>query len=110
MIVHKKKDYTFISSEKNSLTAFKNLLFENINDFKSVHLVIEINQKIITKNKDFSLFLKLAAQKKKSGTSFVIVNSIVNADDFPDHINIVPTLQEAEDILEMEAIERKLGF
>ena len=29
---------------------------------------------------------------------------------FAESINIVPTLQEAEDILEMEAIERSLGF
>ena len=31
-------------------------------------------------------------------------------DDFPDNFNIVPTLQEAEDVIEMENIERDLGF
>lgn len=31
-------------------------------------------------------------------------------DDFPENFNIVPTLIEAVDILEMEAMERELGF
>ena len=51
-----------------------------------------------------------AEQKKENGTSFVVLNSSVNADDFAENLNIVPTLQEAEDILEMETIERELGF
>ena len=34
----------------------------------------------------------------------------VDADDFPETFNIVPTLQEAKDVLEMEEIERELGF
>ena len=34
----------------------------------------------------------------------------IDIDDFPESINIVPTLQEAKDIMEMEAIERDLGF
>jgi hypothetical protein len=31
-------------------------------------------------------------------------------DDFPENFNIVPTLTEAEDVLEMESMERELGF
>ena len=54
--------------------------------------------------------MKIAEQKKENGTSFVVLNSSVNADDFDENLNIVPTLQEAQDILEMENIERELGF
>ena len=39
-----------------------------------------------------------------------MVNANIDIDDFPDYFNIVPTLQEAEDVIEMEAIERELGF
>jgi hypothetical protein len=42
--------------------------------------------------------------------SFVMVKPNIDIDDFPETLNIVPTLQEAEDVLEMEAIERDLGF
>ena len=42
--------------------------------------------------------------------SFVLVVKGIDADDFPDELNIVPTLIEANDILEMDNIERDLGF
>lgn len=54
--------------------------------------------------------MDIAEEKQQNGTSFVIVNSVIDIDNFPENLNIVPTLQEAEDILEMEAIERELGF
>ena len=39
----------------------------------------------------------------------LIANS-ENIDEIPEELNMVPTLIEAQDILEMEAIERDLGF
>ena len=48
--------------------------------------------------------------------SFILdkVLDLLNAkhynDKIPDELNVVPTLIEAEDLLEMEAIERDLGF
>ena len=74
------------------------------------HVVLQISEEINIENKEFSLFLKIAEQKQEQGTSFVIINAVVHIDMFPEFMNIVPTLQEAEDILEMEAIERSLGF
>ncbi|MEJ6675916.1 MAG: hypothetical protein QNK88_10515 [Polaribacter sp.] len=110
MIVDKKDKYTLISSNEHSLKAFQSSFFEMIEAFKKVHVVLQISEEINIKNKEFSLFLNIAEQKKEEGTSFVIINSVVNIDMFAESINIVPTLQEAEDILEMEAIERSLGF
>ena len=54
--------------------------------------------------------MNIAEQKKQDGTSFVLINSTLNISDFPDYLNIVPTFQEAEDVIEMEIIERELGF
>jgi hypothetical protein len=42
--------------------------------------------------------------------SFVIVVNGIDADKVPDEIVTVPTISEAEDIIEMENIERDLGF
>jgi len=52
----------------------------------------------------------IAKTKKSEGFSFVIVISEVNADNYPEELNIVPTLTEAEDVIDMENIERELGF
>jgi hypothetical protein len=92
MQIKEATNYTLISSDEDS--------------FK----VLQISEELSIDKKDFLLFLKIAEQKKENGTSFVVLNSSVNADDFAENLNIVPTLQEAEDILEMETIERELGF
>jgi len=42
--------------------------------------------------------------------SFVIVFNGINIDNIPEDIVVVPTLTEAKDIIEMENIERDLGF
>ena len=50
------------------------------------------------------LFLKEILKPKKG--SFVIVCST----SFSEELNIVPTMQEAFDYIEMEEIERQLNF
>ena len=56
------------------------------------------------------LFLNLSEIHKQNGASFVLICSEINIDAIPDEINVVPTFTEAIDILEMDAIERDLGF
>jgi hypothetical protein len=56
------------------------------------------------------MFMKVNTQHRATKQSFVIVTNTVNPDDIPEELFVVPTLQEAEDIIEMEEIERDLGF
>ena len=110
MQIKEATNYTLISSDEDSFKEFQKSVFKKINDFDKNHLILQISEELSIDKKDFLLFLKIAEQKKENGTSFVVLNSSVNADDFAENLNIVPTLQEAEDILEMETIERELGF
>ena len=110
MQIKEATNYTLISSDEDSFKEFQTSVFKKINDFEKNHLIVQISEELNIDKKDFLLFLKIAKQKKENGTSFVVLNSSVNADDFAENLNIVPTLQEAEDILEMETIERELGF
>ena len=110
MQIKEANNYTLISSDEDSFKEFQKSVFKKINDFDKNHLIIQISEELSIDKKDFLLFLKIAEQKKENGTSFVVLNSSVNADDFDENLNIVPTLQEAQDILEMENIERELGF
>lgn len=110
MLIEKKENYTLISSDENSLIEFQESISKKRKELEKEHLVLKISDDIEISNSKFLLFLEIAEQKQQNGTSFVVINSTINPDDFPEHLNIVPTLQEAEDILEMEAIERELGF
>ena len=55
-------------------------------------------------------FLKTSNLHRKTKQSFVIVNDAIDIDEVPFEMIVVPTLQEAGDIVEMEEIERDLGF
>ncbi len=110
MQVEKRENYTLITSDEKLFSDFYNSFLKEIKSLEKEHLILEILDDVNSSSKDFLLFLNIAKQKKEDGTSFVIVNNKVNIDDFPETFNIVPTFQEAEDVLEMEAIERELGF
>ncbi|PQB06312.1 hypothetical protein BST83_03285 [Polaribacter filamentus] len=108
MIVEKKENYTFISSDEDSFSDFYTSFLRLQKNRKEEHLVLQISNNINITQEEFSLFL--INIKKEPDKSFVIVYNKVNIDDLPQNLNIVPTLLEAEDILEMEAMERELGF
>lgn len=110
MLVTKRKKYTLISSDESSFSDFFSLFLAKKDDFEKKHLVVMISDNTSARKKDFMSFLDFSEKKKENGISFVIVNSTINIDDFPGNFNIVPTIIEAEDILEMEEIERELDF
>ncbi len=56
------------------------------------------------------LFLPLAKAHKKAKKSLVIVADAIDFNAVPQTITVVPSLLEANDIIEMEEIERDLGF
>ena len=56
------------------------------------------------------LFMPLSKLHKKAKKSFVIVTSDFDYNAVPEKLTVVPSLLEAHDIIEMEEIERDLGF
>jgi hypothetical protein len=108
MQTEKKSSYTLITSNENSFSEFYTAFLEK--GITKDHIIIQFSDAFNITKKNLSLFLDFARSKKENGTSFVVVTTEVDIDDFPETFNIVPTLSEAEDILEMEAIERELGF
>jgi uncharacterized protein YecE (DUF72 family) len=108
MQTEKKSNYILITSDENSFSEFYTAFLEK--GITKDHIIIQFSDAFNITKKNLSLFLDFARSKKENGTSFVVVTTEVDIDDFPETFNIVPTLSEAEDILEMEAIERELGF
>lgn len=110
MVVTKKDTYTHIKPTQISVAEFFEIFKEKFKEFKGQHLIIDFSDKINIEIKEILLFLKLSVQHRKNGTSFVLVSEGISIDDLPDELNVVPTFNEALDILEMDAIERDLGF
>ena len=60
--------------------------------------------------KEILLFSHIGAEHKNNNKSFVIVYNGIDIDALPNDLMVVPTLTEAEDIIEIEEIERDLGI
>ena len=56
------------------------------------------------------MFSDLSKAHQKGKKSFVIVADGIDFNVVPTKLIVVPSLQEAHDIIEMEEIERDLGF
>ena len=110
MVLEKKENYTLISSNETSFSDFYISFLKRGNELEKENVILEIFDEINISKEDYLLLLSIAQQKKENGTSFVMVYNNINIDDLSENFNIVPTLIEAEDILEMEAMERELGF
>jgi hypothetical protein len=110
MIISKEKSHTLIKPTQISVVQFFEEFKDHYPEFKGENIIIDFSNKINIEIKEIFLFLKLSELHRKNGTSFVLVCKGISIDDLPDELNVVPTFNEALDILEMDAIERDLGF
>lgn len=110
MIVEDKKEYVLINPDENSFSSFFSNFEKEHSSYGEKHLIIQILEKFPVSKENIFLFLSYAVGHQENGTSFVIIVNDVDIDDFPETLNIVPTLVEAQDIIEMENIQRELGF
>lgn len=107
MTVKQHPKFVLISLSQETFSA--DSLSEIVTFYKEQNIVLDTNYTHILK-KNVSLFLKLSKQCSKNGTSFVIFDTENASNEVHDNLNIVPTLIEAEDLIDMEHIERQLGF
>ncbi|WP_088323202.1 hypothetical protein [Polaribacter tangerinus] len=110
MQIQKKDTHILVIANENSFVDFKSNFDAKFKEFKESNLIVQFSEHINIKTKDFLVFLEIAKKHTLTKLSFVVVCKTANVDELPEELNVVPTLQEAEDILEMEAIERELGF
>ncbi|WP_422104299.1 ribonuclease Z [Winogradskyella sp.] len=110
MIVDRDGHITIIAQENASVSALITTIEQSYDKYKNYHLIVRLSslEKILLE--DIIEFLRLSNTHRSAKKSFVVVSDKVNLDEMPDEIVVVPTIQEAYDIIEMEDIERDLGF
>lgn len=110
MIVEKIDIATICKSDEKAINDFIVNFSKKFTNFKNENLIIDISDNKGEKTENILLFLQYSEKHRKNGMSFVIVFEGINYDDIPNQIIAVPTLEEAKDIIEMENIEKDLGF
>ena len=107
MTIEQHNSTTIIIQDKTTISEFSTKLSVLHERFKDSDLIVQLKNATTT---SLDSLISLSSTHRLLNRSFVIVSSQLNQDDFEDDFIVVPTLQEAHDYIEMELIQRDLGF
>ena len=110
MIFDKDDHATIVFQESPSLPKFLEGLRNSYARIKNDNLIINLTSFNRLSATDLLEFLSLSDKHRAAGHSFILVTKKVSYDEVPEEINVVPTIQEARDLIEMEEIERDLDL
>lgn len=110
MKVEHKTHTTIIKDTEGNLSEFLQKVTNQYDAFKERNLILDVSRDKSVDIKGIKSFSDLSKKHKKIKKSFVIVAENIDFNDVPASMLVVPTLLEAHDMIEMEEIERDLGF
>jgi hypothetical protein len=110
MKVEQKGHTTIIKDTKGNFANFIAKVEEQFNTFKEKNLIIDVSHNENLAITEFSLAKGLVEKYKKEKKTLVLVAENIDFNKTPANLLVVPTILEAHDIIEMEEIERDLGF
>ncbi|MFK5973564.1 MAG: ribonuclease Z [Flavobacteriaceae bacterium] len=110
MILVKENTTTIVSQENILLQKFIENVLKAYPEMKMDNIVINLFSFSKMTTSDILEFLQISNEHRASKKSFILVSDKISFEEIPDEICVVPTIQEAKDIIEMEEIERDLGL
>lgn len=111
MKIKNHSNFVVLEDEKDDIMDFASFIEGQVPEkYKGQNVVLNLLKYEDLDLPQLLLFLKTSDLHRKTKQSFVIVNDALEIEEIPFEMIVVPTLQEAEDIIEMEEIERDLGF
>lgn len=110
MILDQDGNISIITQEKATIVELVKKIQSLYPKFKNNNIIVSLSTLHALTIQDILEFLELSNNHRALKQSFVIVSDKVNLDEVPDEIIVVPTVQEAYDIIEMEDMERDLDF
>jgi hypothetical protein len=108
MILDQDGNISIITQEKTTIVELVKKIQSLYPKFQNNNIIVSLSTLHILNIQDILEFLELSNTHRAKKHSFVIVSDKVNLDSVPEEIVIVPTTQEAYDIIEMEDMERDL--
>lgn len=110
MKISKEENFILVEGRGDSIVEFASDLTKRHEEFKNDNLIIDISQYKNIELEELLSFLELSNVHRSENKSFVIVNHEIPIEKIPDELIVAPTLQEAKDIVQMDEIQRDLGF
>ena len=110
MIFSKEENISIITQERATIPELVEKINESYTKIEKDNIIVNLASLEKITVDDIVEFLQISNNHRAAKLSFVIVNNSIDIDNAPDELVVVPTLQEAFDIIEMEEMERDLGF
>ncbi|WP_310560028.1 ribonuclease Z [Flavobacterium sp.] len=110
MKVEQKGQTVILKDTQGDLDSFLVKLSDQYKTFQKSNIIVDIRMYKTLSIKAIESFLPLSKTHKKAKKSFVLVTSESDFNAVSDKLAVVRSVQEAHDIIEMEEIERDLGF
>jgi hypothetical protein len=110
MKVTEKGHTIIIKDTEGDIVEFLEKINSQYNSFKDHNLILDISHDKSVDVKSIKIFSELAKKHKKEKKSLVFVVQDLDYNKVPVSITVVPTQLEALDLIEMDEIERDLGF
>ncbi len=110
MKVEEKGNTVIIKDTQGNADAFLLKLTHEHKTFEKRNLILDITLDKNVTLKTINQFKPLSKTHRKGKKSFVIVADGIDFTEVHDSLVVVPTVLEAHDMIEMEEIERDLGF
>lgn len=110
MIIDQEENISIITQEKATVVELVKKIEALYPKFEKHNIIVKLSALGKITLEDIIEFLRLSNKHRAAKHSFVIVTDAINTNETPYEIIVVPTLKEAHDIIEMEEMERDLGF
>ena len=107
MIINQHNSTAIITQEKTTLSEFLKKFTVLHERFIEQDVILHLTDTTID---SMDVLVSLSKTHCQSNHSFVVVSTQLDPDDFEDDFSVVPTLKEAHDYVEMELMQRDLGF
>ena len=99
-----------LKDEAGKFQNYLEFLQEGREQHENANLILDLQEVENLDNEQLLNLLPFSEQHRERGRSFVVVSKEVDIDEVPEELAVVPTLGEADDLIQMEEIERELGF
>ncbi len=110
MKIEQNTNQTIIKDTLGDFELFLEKLPNELYNLRTQNVVIDLTENSKVSNATIKHFVSISKLHKKNKKSFVIVASGIDFTAVPAALTVVPSIIEAKDIIELEEMERDLGF
>lgn len=105
-----KENYSLLSPQNESFTDFFSALTSTVDQLQNQNIVVDLLSYTDLQIDELTKLSPFSAAHLERQKSFIILNANLPIDQVPEELAVVPTLQEAEDYIQMDELQREFGL